>query len=1070
MKPIKKVRFLFHATLALVLCAGFASCRHEAGQTTDTTSAETSLTDPASEAPTEPATHPIEPDDETESPAPETIAATEPVTERETYKPYADAENAKTINLAGNLANTVTSYYTSARKAYIIENTNARLTYILSDVNAPKLIGSLTTKDDVPYLTDTVDTFITLASGKTYYASDTKGRVNLYDQGYYYYDVHILDQYFTDADSVVSSIDVDPKSARSANGVTLPKRAESDGSYKFVVKDPTDPYFCYSLNHDTSEVDAVLITMATTKSSSADFFYIAGSKTGYNAQQRINFSLANDGEFHTYCVMISHGTDFTGSLTGLRLDVGTVAKEEVFIKDIRLVKLRDDIPQMNIDRNFVVYSDKINDISRFLADADVTDIAAMGTELRIKADTVQKLIVSDCGGLHTDLSDVDWQTAEYIGFDIKNAGIFGYILLAHQTSGTLSVELTDGEYILRQSYTPNNGTVKKGDEVFVGHRLYTDTNHDFDAFIFAADCERNPLTDIRVISSSADASYNGYDALRGVYEFILAPGGGFAYEYNNPNIQHTVTFEIDGDAKDRPIYIMAHVKDGSLECAAVLDAYNRMLPIRVEVSKNFAHDGEELYYTYNDSIQYGYAMYPMVVEAGNTERMTVCHLYERWGQFRVKQLSSIRFHQAYYHMSTGVTETNCIAFYNNGNRLPDHRAMSQAYWGDVYFSALDENGTPVGQKTVYSEQPQHENNGSHTFLQYVTVEGEHVGTESVYHHIDSAGPTYMDLTMYYVSTDGKIDVSLRHMEMPQYDENRGYYEIDYRVRDTIRIADFKNDFEIYALTTNQSRGYLNLGYLNEQNKPVIVPANNRATAVSYTLGSDYPYVSYFGMTDPDPLKYDRNDIYSNVSFLIKDSDIVIGGEKYEGPFIITEVNSIIRLTLDLGEVTLQPGDHIHVNLILMPWGDNNSSDDENVRLVRENTLLHPIVMTSETDIVVEDVWMPKIRSANGSSATFTVSGGCDNTERVGFASEGYTKYKTTYDRDYNITVRVYGFRTFGTLGLYEQIDGEWVPVDYASDWGYDGYAVLYDEDNTFSFSFNICMNEAKDRIFRVVVN
>ena len=77
---------------------------------------------------------------------------------------------------------------------------------------------------------------------------------------------------------------------------------------------------------------------------------------------------------------------------------------------------------------------------------------------------------------------------------------------------------------------------------------------------------------------------------------------------------------------------------------------------------------------------------------------------------------------------------------------------------------------------------------------------------------------------------------------------------------------------------------------------------------------------------------DWYDIYSNISVLIKDWDIVIGGKPYTGPLVLVERNGRVALTLDLDSVMLLPGDYIRVNMILMPWGDRNSNDDSNVRL------------------------------------------------------------------------------------------------------------------------------------------
>ena len=239
--------------------------------------------------------------------------------------------------------------------------------------------------------------------------------------------------------------------------------------------------------------------------------------------------------------------------------------------------------------------------------------------------------------------------------------------------------------------------------------------------------------------------------------------------------------------------------------------------------------------------------------------------------------------------------------------------------------------------------------------------------------------------------------------------------------------------------------------------------------VVYRLGNEAPYFDYFKLTDPNPAVLDWYDIYSNISVLIKDWNIVIGGKPYTGPLVLVEQNGRVALTLDLDSVTLLPGDYIRVNMILMPWGDRNSNDDSNVRLTRENTLLHPITATSEKDTIVSDPFLPAVRSADGQTAVFTVSGGLDNIDRTGYASEGNTAYKTHYDRDYNVAVVVGGFHDLGRAGVYELIDGAWVRLDLASEWGFDGYTVQYAADNTFTYSFNINMNEAKPRTFRVVV-
>ena len=86
---------------------------------------------------------------------------------------------------------------------------------------------------------------------------------------------------------------------------------------------------------------------------------------------------------------------------------------------------------------------------------------------------------------------------------------------------------------------------------------------------------------------------------------------------------------------------------------------------------------------------------------------------------------------------------------------------------------------------LWKDQPQHTYAGEHDWLRYVDSEGNEIRWENVQNTIDSYGPTYADVKMDYLSADGKIKVSYTHMEMPQLDENRTYYVMEYEVLDTV---------------------------------------------------------------------------------------------------------------------------------------------------------------------------------------------------------------------------------------------------------------------------------------------
>ena len=147
----------------------------------------------------------------------------------------------------------------------------------------------------------------------------------------------------------------------------------------------------------------------------------------------------------------------------------------------------------------------------------------------------------------------------------------------------------------------------------------------------------------------------------------------------------------------------------------------------------------------------------------------------------------------------------------------------------------------------------------------------------------------------------------------------------------------------------------------------------------------------------------------------------------------------------------------------MPWGSYksvyNSSDfapDQNVRDVRANSMLNPVKVDVIADCTVVDApFMPKVRSTNGKSAEFTLSGG-----------------------ENNITVRAYGFNTLTLPTVSEKIDGKWVAYELSSknnpdvagiSHSYDGYNVYYDKDGTYSYSFVVAMDNGKSRTFKLEV-
>ena len=1007
---------------------------------------------------------------------PETDHETETETEtEESHVSIADMENGLLIENAYSLANGVNAYFTDGKRTdFVLENQEMTLEYALANYK-DQLVTSLQNTKGKSYIEDTCDVFVRMKTGKTFYASDSSknATANLYRFGYYMYEARFEEQLFVGDVIVEDSFSLDLKSI-TRNQVK--HSYNKDGSLHLSVAG-ADPYITFkNINFAAADYNFVQVTMKAnaTKGTSAVVFVKAGSKSGFSESQAKYQSFFNDGEDHTYTFPLSDLEDYTGNVTGLRFDVSGNTGSTFDISEIKVIKGNDGGMPINLglNRSFFVYSDKMHHFLQIAtADVATTDIDTIGLETRISADTVEKLIVKDKNGTHEALDGVDWASAEYVGFDIKEAGVFGYILPADNSGGTLEVTHSNGVYTVIQSRAPENGTILpsgkynkekeriiadvplNGNDFFMGQRIYTDETHDFDTFLKEAEQERHPLTAENIVvdtASSTQGEFIGYDALRGIYTLHLAGDGFNGPYYRYPNKHYNVKFTIKGDHSDRALYILTNTpNNGCLECAALLDENNMMLPIPIEVGKNFSEgEGERNLWNIDDK-SYGETVIPMLIKAGSEDTYNLINLYQNWGQYPLKQVSWIQFYAPYYHLSTGVTETNCIVPYYSCknarglNTLPDHRSMSAPEWSD---------------------QPQHNSCGVHKWLIYTDANGVYCASENTRNTIDSFGPTYGDVTSEYLSDDGNIKAVYTHMEFPQTDENRTYYEMRYEVLGDVSFTDFSRDFQFYHVKANDPTGlYQNVGYLNEQNECVIVDSAKSGESFKYVLGDKCPYFSFFNMENCTSTSQQG---YSNVAFLVYNSEFVIGGKKVEPRFSIINEDNGIRISLDLENVTLKAGDTFTVNAIVLPWGSQISvydspdfAGDQNVRDVRTNTLLNPLTPKAVANCkVLESVYVPKLKTTNGKSAEFTLTGGHNN-----------------------VAVRVYGFDKLTVPYIEELIDGEWkeykVNSAYTPDIQgnahyYDGYCVYYDENGTFSYSFVTAMDyqDADGRTFRITAD
>ncbi len=1056
----KTTRSFLSMCLVLVMLAGsFAACKKEEESTNGETDTKLEDTTVGSG---------------TESGSVDETADTEE-TETDVVGPMLEGiANGENIENAYALSNGVDAYFTDGKRTdFVLENQNMTLEYALASYKKQQ-VTALSNKQGGVYLANTSDVYVKTTDGFVFYASDSSraATANLYRLGFYYYEARFEEQLFNGtvdakAENALTLSNVGRNQVRTTEG--------SDGSLQVLLTDTSDPYITFkNVNVNAADYNYVRVTLRadSDKMHSLCFYIKAGSATGFSDNQSKYITISPSEDYVTYYVPLSAVNDYTGKVTGLRLDFSGSKGMTYNVKEVAFIKADEKNPPMDLglNRSFLIYSDKLHHYLQVASNkVDTANIAEVGLETKIPADTVAKLVIKDKNGTHDSLDGVDFNTAEYVGFDIKDAGIFGYILPADNKGGKLTVTLSDGVYTIIQSRAPENNTIKasgtgekpvqisddrdiypiyadptnpnnktvlvenNANDFFMGQRLYTDETHDFATFLKEAELERNPLSEKNITvdaDNSTGASFLGYDALRGIYTFHLEGDGFNGPYFSYPNKHYNVKFTIKGDDKDRKIYIMTLTDEGCLECAVLLNEKDMMLPLPIQVGKNFSEAaGERNLWNIQDKT-YGEAILPMVIQANSTQSYNFLNLYQNWGKYPLKQISWIQFYAPYYHLSTGVTETNCIVpHYSCKNArglatLPDHRAMSAPLWAG---------------------QPQHTSGGSHRWLCYTDADGNYIASELSTDSIDSYGPIYADYTMNYLTDDGKISVSYTHTEFPQTDENRAFYEMQYEVLEDVSIKDFAHKFHFLRLTDNDSTGvYQSIGYLNEKNESVVVSSVAAGESKKYVLGDKCPYFSFFNMKD-----YSCADGYVNLSFLIYNSEFVIGGKKVTPKFVIVndmeDGSNSVRISLDLGDVTLKAGDTFSINAIVMPWGSQVSeykagNEDKNVRDVRTDSLLNPLTLTPGANTEkIESVFLPKAKSKDGKSAEFTITGGQNN-----------------------VAVRIYGFKTLTAPIVEEYVNGEWVAYNLNSAYTpdrqgnahyYDGYSVFYDLDGTFSYAF-----------------
>ena len=115
---------------------------------------------------------------------------------------------------------------------------------------------------------------------------------------------------------------------------------------RYKVIDNKDPYVAFDVFLDTARFNALRITVSCPSYQDASLYWTVG------AQKKMEFSDANCKQLgpqgvgekgsETLLIYLENGTDFWGSVTSLRIDLGTEIGQEIAIYSIEAIWIETD--------------------------------------------------------------------------------------------------------------------------------------------------------------------------------------------------------------------------------------------------------------------------------------------------------------------------------------------------------------------------------------------------------------------------------------------------------------------------------------------------------------------------------------------------------------------------------------------------------------------------------------------------------------------------------------------------------------------------------------------------------
>ncbi|MCU0791365.1 MAG: hypothetical protein MUE42_00600, partial [Opitutaceae bacterium] len=457
--------------------------------------------------------------------------------------------------------------------------------------------------------------------------------------------------------------------------------------------------------------------------------------------------------------------------------------------------------------------------------------------------------------------------------------------------------------------------------------------------------------------------WTGYDAASGLYKLQLLsqrPAFSFDDAHKTPGRRLESAISAPASSRPRSVTVLAATGLGNLPAAVLADPHGFPRAVPAFVAKNFSGENEEP----NDDA-FGDILFPLTLGPDQPREHRLIALFQTWGTNMVKQVSSIRFFNIYWHLSQGLSETTCFThawMHLRGTlvSVPDYRPYSGPF---------------------IQGQPQHDCFSWPGFLHYETADGQ---ARPMYRRTDfhSIAPNLARFTMHFRTSDDAANMRVEVIEMPQTDEARTFLRLRYEWDRPARVlGDSRRAFR--WLQTFEKYPARELLWLPAEGpaRTVALPAPGLTSPAPQLLAEPLAIEApYAGV-------HEQRDHFGSVMLVTRLAGR-LGGRDVKRVHLTAEFDErqgTYAFVHDQADLTLAPGDWLEADVLLMPHGEVTQPLHKPERERLHWALRAPRITRVDAGEKIAD-FPPTVR-ADRDVVRFNVTGGLD---ALALIAEGFS--------------------------------------------------------------------------------